>query len=262
MCEQSKKESGFTIVEILIALVVLSVGLLGILAVFPAGIRKTAEIVQETTAATIAESVRSSVELGLHKGRVREGNDIGFVYLGEGVKKLVEDEHKSLAGLINNPPVVDKAAPYWVLLPPAESGKKYLYPRSTPNAYDIGPRTPAPHNNPRVLRVFPLGAEILKIREGTDPDNPTRTPTIAEQREAEKDTLPQYSYAFTIEEAKIDTDGDRAPDSYPKDHSLYKLTVYVYRNFPVGQAIAGNQEAVFASPNHRPVQTFTFLVSF
>jgi len=265
MSRQAIRESGFTIIEILIALVVLSIGLLGILAVFPAAIKKTSEVVQQTTAAMIAESVRSSIELGLHKARVQVGSDLGFVYLGEGVKKLLEDAGKSLPRDITeqdgNPPGIDKTAPYWAPLPVGE-GRKNVYPRSDPNTYEIGPRTPAPYNNPRVLKVFPLGEEILKIREGKDPDGLSRIPTPAEQREAEKDPLPQYSYAFTLEEAKIDKDGDDVPESYTDDHSLYKLIVYVYRNFPTGLITAGNQNAAFASPNHRPVQTFPLLVSF
>jgi prepilin-type N-terminal cleavage/methylation domain-containing protein len=258
---RSLKESGFTIVEILVALVVLSVGLLGILAVFPAGIKKTSEVVQSTIAAMTAESVRSSIELGLHKARIRDGGDLGFIYLGEGVKRLVEDSGGSLTDLAANPPKIDKGAPYWVLLPVGEE-RRYLYPRNNPATYDIGQRTPAPYNNPRVLKVFPLGEDILKIREGKVPDEQTGTLTVAERRDAERDPLPQYSYAFTIEEAKIDRDGDRIPESYTDDHSLYKITVYVYRNFPTGMIAAGNQDAAFATPNHHPVQTFAFLVAF
>jgi type II secretory pathway pseudopilin PulG len=270
MSKHIRRESGFTIVEILIGLVVLSIGLLGILAVFPAAIKKTSEVVQQTTAAMIAESVRSSVELGLHKARVTDGTDLGFVYLGEGVKKLVEDAGKTLprdiTDLDGTAHQVDKTAPYWVLLPrgegkPGES-KRFLYPRSDPNIYDMSSRTPAPYNNPRVLKVFPLGEEVLKIRQGKAPDNSSRIPTTAERQDAEKDPLPQYSYAFTLEEARIDKDGDKALDSYPEDPSLYKLTIYVYRNFPIDLISAGNQDAAFASPNHQPVQTFTFLVAF
>ncbi|MFH1422678.1 MAG: prepilin-type N-terminal cleavage/methylation domain-containing protein [Planctomycetota bacterium] len=266
MCINHTRNSGFTVLEILIALVVLSFGLLGILAVFPIGIQKTGEVIQDTISAIVAESVRDSIELGLNRARIMDENEnIGFIYLGEGVKKLLEDEKKSLPAHINNIANIaldyDKTAAYWVQLPIGKD-KKYLYPRKDSNDFEIGPRTPAPRNNPRVLRVFPVGADVLKIVDGIDPDDKSVKLTPTERRDAERDPIHHYSYAFTLEEAMIDTNGDDIPDSTSSDHSLYKLIIYVYRNFPAELLKKGNQDAAFANHNHQPIQIFTYLVSF
>jgi len=115
------REKGFTIIEILIAMVVLSLGLVGILGVFPAGIKKTAEIVEDSNAAIIAESIQNSVELALQSARIDDGADRGFVYLGEGVDALMDEKGHILpvdiTTLDGTPASINKAADYWVKLP-------------------------------------------------------------------------------------------------------------------------------------------------
>lgn len=55
------RRSGFTLVEILIALIVLMVGLVGILALFPVGLHASQAAIEESVAAVLADSVRSSI---------------------------------------------------------------------------------------------------------------------------------------------------------------------------------------------------------
>lgn len=245
------RERGFTIIEILIAMVVLSLGLVGILGVFPAGIKKTAEIVEDSNAAIIAESVQNSVELALQSARIDDGADRGFVYLGEGVDALMDEKGHILpvdiTTLDGTPASINKAADYWVKLP-YDNGETYLYPRENPASYEVGPYTAK--NLPPVTRVFPCGAQVAK-----DAKDPALTP--AERDEANKDPFSQYSYAFLVREAKV---GD--PPAYTNNHSLYELTVYVYRNFPTAQFEQGNDTAGFASARHNPVKIFKTLVSF
>lgn len=52
---------GFTILEILIALVVLGIGILGIVALFPVGIKSTSGSVNDSNAAMLADSVYSAL---------------------------------------------------------------------------------------------------------------------------------------------------------------------------------------------------------
>ena len=78
-----------------------------------------------------------------------------------------------------------------------------------------------------------------------------------ERQEAEKDPFPQYSYAFIIKEAKV---GD--PPAYTMNHSLYELTVYVYRNFPIRMFKAGNETGGFANERHQPVQIFKTYIKY
>ena len=54
-------QRGFTILEILIALVVLGIGILGIVALFPVGIKSTSGSVNDSNAAMLADSVYSAL---------------------------------------------------------------------------------------------------------------------------------------------------------------------------------------------------------
>ncbi|MBI5365672.1 MAG: prepilin-type N-terminal cleavage/methylation domain-containing protein [Planctomycetes bacterium] len=56
-----RAQRGFTLIEILIALVVLFIGIVGIIALFPIGINSTKESIQDTNAALIAESVHHAL---------------------------------------------------------------------------------------------------------------------------------------------------------------------------------------------------------
>lgn len=242
---------GFTIIEILIAMVVLSLGLLGILGVFPAGIKKTAEIVEDSNAAMIAESSRNAMELALQNARIDDGADKGFIYLGEGVDALMEERGNvppvDITLLDGTPPSINKAADYWVKLP-YNNGEEYLYPRFDPTIYAVGAFTA--DNLPPVKRVFPCGAQILK-----DVNDPGLT--TDERKEAERDPYSQYSYAFIVREAKV---GD--PPAYTTMHSLYEVTIYIYKNFPSNLFDMGNDAAGFANSRHQPVKIFKTLISF
>jgi len=237
--------AGFTIMEILIAMVVLSLGLLGILGVFPAGIKKTAEIVEDTNAAMIVESVRNSIELGLKRARIDDGTDKGLIFLGEGVEALMEEKGHVLpidiTTLDGTPPSINKAADYWVKIPYG-SDDSYLYPRIDSSVYTAGPYTT--RNLPPVKRVFPCGSQIRK-----DAKNPGLT--LVEREEAIKDPFTQYSYAFIIKKAK-DTTTD----------SLYDVTIFIYRNFPGALFAQGNDTAGFASGRHQPIKIFKTLVAY
>jgi prepilin-type N-terminal cleavage/methylation domain-containing protein len=252
---------GFTIVEILIAMVVLSVGLLGLLGVFPAGIRKTSEIVEDSNAAIIAEGVRNSIQLALERARIEEGSEKGFIYLGEGVEALMDEKGDVMPIDITThdgtPASINKAADYWVKLP-YDSDEEYLYPRWNPSVFEMDDyvllEAAVPGGLPRevepVKRVFPCGWDIVKAAK--DPSL-----TTAERDEANKDPFSQYSYAFSVKEAKV---GD--PPAVTADHSLYELTIYIYRNFPSNLFKQGNEMAGFSNDRHNYVKKFKTLISF
>lgn len=245
------RNAGFTIVEILIAMVVLSLGLLGILSVFPAGIRQTAAIVEDSNAAVIAESVFAAINLGLHRARIDVGANKGFIYLGEGVEALMKEKEEYLpidiTTLDGNDIRIEKKADCWVRLPFGEKAT-YLYPRPNTWEYEMG--APTSKGFPPFRRVFPCGAQIA-----ADATNPRLT--VSERKEAEKDPFPQYSYAFTIREARV---GD--PPAVKPDHSLYELTIYIYKNFPTNLFKMGNESAAFSHPRHQPVKVFRRLITY
>jgi len=63
------RQTGFTLVEILLALLVLSVGLLGVLALFPVGIDSARRAVESTRSATIARMAKSILLTNNDAGR-------------------------------------------------------------------------------------------------------------------------------------------------------------------------------------------------
>jgi hypothetical protein len=176
---------------------------------------------------------------------------VGFIYLGEGVDALLKQTGHfppvDITTLDGTPASIVPPADYWVKIP-YDNGKTYLYPRPTPGTFEMGALTAK--NQPPVKRVFPCGAKIAEDAKDVGL-------TTAEREEAIRDPYPQFSYAFTLREAKV---GD--PPAYTTMHSLYELTIFIYRNFPSDLFESGNETAGFASERHQPVRTFKTLVSF
>lgn len=81
-----RDRQGFTLIEILIAVVVLSIGLVGILAVFPTAIKKGAETAEDTYAGIIAQSLIDAVRVGVRENRgVDTGGRQYFILQHDGV---------------------------------------------------------------------------------------------------------------------------------------------------------------------------------
>lgn len=57
--------SGFTILEILIAMVVITVGVVGLLALFPIAIKSTSNAVKDSRASLLARSVQEAITVGM-----------------------------------------------------------------------------------------------------------------------------------------------------------------------------------------------------
>lgn len=87
-----KDQSGLTLIEILLAMVVLVVGIVGILALFPAAIGSGKETVEQQTAAMMASSIQNSIMSAAKLAEVDDkGNyTIRFSHdLSDGTNKLV-----------------------------------------------------------------------------------------------------------------------------------------------------------------------------
>ena len=61
MRSQKRRSSGFTLIEILLALVILMVGIVGVLGLFPVAIRNVNDSVEDTTASNLAQSLNASL---------------------------------------------------------------------------------------------------------------------------------------------------------------------------------------------------------
>ncbi|MBI4614225.1 MAG: prepilin-type N-terminal cleavage/methylation domain-containing protein [Planctomycetes bacterium] len=69
------RKGGFTLIEILIALTVLVVGLVGILALFPVGISSSKSAVEDSTTSILAESIKSSIIKSFRLGPPQDPNN-------------------------------------------------------------------------------------------------------------------------------------------------------------------------------------------
>ncbi|MCX7703153.1 MAG: type II secretion system GspH family protein [Planctomycetota bacterium] len=267
---------GFTLLEVLITMMILIIGLLPIFALFPLGHQRTAEVMRDTYAAIIVQLVQGALEVGITRLRVTlDSGERGFVFLGDGVETLLQEQAKTLPRDLTyddgSPPSVDTSAAYWIRLP--APGEKFLYPRFDPSRYALEGyvKTTSPTGapvddltHPMTKKVFPLGWKLRKLAEGVDPDDPTRSVSDKEKKEAENDPYSSYGYAFLIEEAMIDTNGDGTPDSYSPLHNIFEVTVFIYRNFgALNELFLSGQDAqAFQHRNHKPVRYFKFLISY
>lgn len=87
--QSPRGERGFTLVEILVALVVLMVGLLGILSLFPYSLNNIQKTAEYTEASTIASSFHQSLLAGVHNAGTRQNvvtiHHTGVYNSGDGV---------------------------------------------------------------------------------------------------------------------------------------------------------------------------------
>lgn len=61
-CRRIKGRSGFTLIEILLAFAILLIGVLGVMALFPVGMRLSKKMTEESTAALVARNARGVME--------------------------------------------------------------------------------------------------------------------------------------------------------------------------------------------------------
>jgi len=83
----SARQSGFTILEIMIATAILVVGLMGLLAMFPVAMKSGTITIQDTQAALIARSVEQAIREGIEnrKGQEENGYHTYFLFQHDGV---------------------------------------------------------------------------------------------------------------------------------------------------------------------------------
>ena len=239
--------AGFTILEIMIATAILTLGLVGILALFPVAIHTGKVIVDRSTAVVIAESVAESIREGLRNNLRHVTNSVAtntyFIFNHDGVKDQVPSRKE-----LERP---DKD--YYILLPrfrPGRAGqfvnrkdslispdaKTFLYPETDSNANGGGNAFEADDDSKdsgvdasgrgkgiRVTRTYTLGNTLPA-------EDATGTNVLDDQK---IDSLKQYSYAFLIEPSVNDGNlSDPTAAIYEPANRLYHVRVMVYRGFP------------------------------
>ncbi len=220
---------GLTLLEILMAVIILLLGLVGILSLFPAGIRSTNESVEERMAAFVADSVKEALNIAARSSNPEDtvnGKPAKLKFTHDGVEEKKSPFEFTLP-LPSDPPVLR----YFAYTP---EGMKEL--------------TPEEERNYKPKKIFKLASDTFikalydSVVKGNDPTDPYQ----------------QWGYLFTIN--RID---DIRPSSETgskfKPRSLYDIKINVYR-VPVSIKGDGDYVDTTGSEESEPrlVKTFVF----
>ncbi|MCO5171925.1 MAG: hypothetical protein M9894_36965 [Planctomycetes bacterium] len=308
MVLRSARRAGFTILEILIAIVVLVLGITGIIALFPTAIESGNKTVEDSYAAAITQSVVDALTVGVRESRYMTRTLPGrqytyFVFNHDGVldQAPLQPQEFTLAatgagqrqgaiwrrdfcvilpmGPASNPNVQlepNFLHPVPTLLPPQDqhdevklSGESdptgvnqrdptrlagggidnlaltYFRPAASGGArtpwisrtFQLGRyREPPASNDPLMVEELPMGPGGVRMRKG-DIRLDYRGDAIISGATTEAtiaiDPYPTYSFAFTLQRARIDTNGDGRldPNTDNFSDSLYTLRVMIFKNF-------------------------------
>jgi prepilin-type N-terminal cleavage/methylation domain-containing protein len=271
-----RRRLGFTLIEILIAIVILTLGILAVVALLTQSVKAAGEVVEDSFAATLARSVYESVREGAQRRAFlveESGNNVrGFVFVHDGVMD------KGSPTPFTPPPLPANSSDTGRLNALRRSDFAIFLPDGSPypppaEVYFVFPRPTQPNENDWVA---PAGGQDdsffalnpIPARKGPKPDyagNPNRfdiqrvyslrnRPT-APPSGALEDAGDQYSFALAIRRASapVLTGGGGnpiqwGPNTYPPKNftpqdGLYQVEVMVFRNF----------EAETTSRHHQPV---------
>ncbi|MBI4583640.1 MAG: hypothetical protein HY717_06430 [Planctomycetes bacterium] len=244
--------TGFTILEILIASAVLVIGLVGVLALFPAGIASGRRVVEDSTAIAIARSVADAIRSGMRNHlRVRQVTGATaythFIFHHDGVKDWI-------------PKTQDEERPehdYYILLPrfrdefrteggnemenrnkAVQLGKTFVYPESDPDgssgASPNGGGDPLKADDDKddyVLAGVPqiLVRQVYQLGD-TFPAEQAQGPDVLEDQKVE--VLKQYSFAFAVRPSRFDANMSQyGTHMFQPANELYHFRVMIFRRF-------------------------------
>ncbi|MGE4619490.1 MAG: prepilin-type N-terminal cleavage/methylation domain-containing protein [Planctomycetota bacterium] len=266
-------QKGFTILEILLAVVILTVGLLGLLAVFPIAMRSGKKAVETTNAVIIAQSVEQAIRDGLseHKAQSADGRWTYFIFSHDGVTDTL-------------PSKISQARPdsdYYILLPSPdpdrkgamrrseywERGKTFVFPESDGLSWVVtdeqgerdvsddssssapngrGDPTKADDDGDDYTRriMSPDGLreldsyETYDVRRVYQLSNRFFDQELADDYNlTDDDPISQYSFAFTLRPAQQDGSLDlKYPDdpNFVPSGELFEAEILIFRSFKEG----------------------------
>lgn len=187
-----KHQSGFTILEILVALTVLGIGMLGIMALFPVATKRVNETVADSQASAMAESFHQSLVVGFHK---KEGQHVIFRHAGLG------ENCDSASG--------DK--------------KEECYRFKVPEPPNSNPISTKEIPNGDGTADDPHGQYFWKSSPGTDDwDSPTSEENLSNLIEDVKSSDP----SMDLDRYRVSVKVDRFASE-----SLFRVQIAVYRNY-------------------------------
>ncbi len=237
--------NGFTLIEILIAMTVLVVGLVGILALFPVGIKSGTESVEDTNAAIIASSVHHALTNALRLATLNNPGPAQFYTC-----QLSHDLHVGNAEDGSDSPASVRGL-YAFQLPPTPNPPRvppssdwYRHPDASPGV----PAFAAGGDLGSIVTAATPRTRVFKL--GWDPGGTTATPGDASE-DAQgaiaggpssglgDPTEPYRQYAFAFEVKKVID-----PVNPVVDTNLFEFAIQVYRRVVKGgAATAGTSDA-------------------
>jgi type II secretory pathway pseudopilin PulG len=245
----SPRARGFTILEILIATAILTLGLVGILAIFPIAIDNGKKVMERSTAVTIAKSVAEAIRSGIR-------NQKRTVYGGEETYTYFIFNHDGVKDPIPRDRSQERAeGDYYILLPQFKAGGRGIdgnsdgerRERAVADSYEfVYPEVDQPkngggdpyraHNDAHdapggngilVKDVYKVG-NLLPNEENTQklPDDYILSDQVWEMYK-------QFSFAFSIRTSKFDTNVSpvSAARVYKPGNNLYHVRVMIFRSF-------------------------------
>lgn len=223
------RRAGFTLLEVLIALVVLVLGILGVAAIIPQSVRTAGDTVDALALSDQARSVVAALKLGARE-RCHE------VWTGSGpTRRLAHafivlphpDVATAPAVVVRADGSVDPAIfghEACILLPvglPSGMDKQFVYPRSTRGSGIAAENGGGSVAAARDDAARPAGEPLVRAVYGGRQTGPDGRP------------LPGYGFAFTIQRAR--------PGGIPKD-GLYLVTIHLFKGFEPWEPAGGAAE--------------------
>ena len=217
-----KRRSGMTLIEILLSLIVLTLGVLGILSLFPPALQMSKESVEATQSAILAEGIASALVSSMQFGKHNAGPPATFDIT------LTHD----LMWPRDAPTAVSR---YSFQLPDVTEGWRH-HPSALPKGSQM-----APGDEPRTMEYFRVcgdgwvGAAIDDVRRKND----------------SSETYRQWAFSFDI--AKIDEHmeyliGEPNPDNNNLPYTaaeleplirLYEFQIHIFRESTQGGVWGG-----------------------
>ena len=240
-----RRRGGFTLIEILVATAILTLGLVGILALFPVAIQSGRRVIEDSNAAVIAQSVAEAIRSGIRtrKGYSSSGNAY-FVFNHDGVQDSIPTKAKDLSTRHD----------YYVLLPSYKKGQRFaarsrndqrvkalrggrtfVYPESDPRPNGNGNAQLADDDSndfkvtigKTTLRTYRVDS-VYSLGNCLVPRGQTKSGGKDVLDDMLVETLKQYSFAFAIRPSFFDANLAEG-GSFQPANQLYHVTVLIYR---------------------------------
>lgn len=284
----------FTLLEILIAIVILVVGITGIVALFPAAIKSGNQTVVDSYASLITQSVVDAINVGVRETRYRYAATPTadaweyFIFDHDGVN---DDIHAAGA---QDPSIYTQVADqdFCILLPRGTPGnvqsrdemvlhfpcpQDKISNRRNPviSNPDLNDERITPDDRRRtvddpngsgifqVKRVYQLGRErgrpnVLRDEFLGEAVGGGASTTIERKR---IDPYPQYSFSFSLQRARVDLTAPRGrlDPTDPFSDNLFEVKIKIFRNF--NQDLIARNNSDLIQRNNIWIHEFVTLIS-